>query len=206
MLISLETNFLTILLSKAKVLQSLIKYINEKEKRDNRMTKKYFKEMKKRKKLFAKHSQGMILDIGFNCSPNPFLKGDVYGLDIVIDKHPPNYKKFVKSSCYETGFESNIFNTIIVGQTIEHLHNTGLFFKECARILKKDGLLMVSTMNPHTLTHIVAEWLEFGWDVDDHINCIGKYSLKAFYKAYGFKVIKTINIGNRYIVIGKKIE
>ena len=170
------------------------------------MGKKYIKEMKKRKKLFAKHSWGMILDIGFNSSPNHFLNGDVWGLDVVVDKHPTNYKKVVKANCYKTDFESNTFDTIIAGQTIEHLHNTGLFFKECTRILKKGGLLMVSTMNPYTLTHIVAEWFEFGWDVDDHINMISKYCLKAFYRAYGFKVVKTINLKPRYVIIGRKIK
>jgi len=162
--------------------------------------------MNKRKKLFAKYSHGKILDIGFNCSPNHFLKGEVWGLDIVIDKRPTNYKEFVKASCYKTGLEANSFDTIIAGQTIEHLHNTGLLFEECARLLKVGGLLMISTMNPYTLTHIVAEWLEYGWDVDDHINNISKYSLKAFYKAYGFKVIKTVNLKPRYVIIGRKMK
>lgn len=44
-------------------------------------------------------------------------------------------------------FSTNEFDVIVSMETIEHLHNQKSFLNECKRILKKNGILIISTPN-----------------------------------------------------------
>lgn len=65
-------------------------------------------------------------------------------------------------SCYETSFESNHFDAIISTDVIEHVQDPVRFLKEIHRVLKKDGIAIMTTPiriteSPLDKMH-VAEW------------------------------------------------
>lgn len=43
--------------------------------------------------------------------------------------------------------KSNLYENIIAGEIIEHLNNPTFFIKECFRILKKSGRIIITTPN-----------------------------------------------------------
>jgi len=72
---------------------------------------------------------------------------EVYGIDLDFDssrlKNPGNYKRASAEN-----FEFDIkFDVIFAGDIIEHLSNPGLFLQSCAKNLKDDGRLIITTPN-----------------------------------------------------------
>lgn len=131
-------------------------------------------------------------------------------------------KKFVEATnkkeitAYLVNFEGlmpyidEYFDAVFAGELIEHIYNTERFLCEIRRILKKDGLLILSTPNfnywPYRIHHLLGHTLpiiglESGEDTEfpGHIRYYTKESLTAILKKYGFEVDQIIgsNILNR---------
>jgi SAM-dependent methyltransferase len=105
-----------------------------------------------RHKKIAKFASGKILDIGYAHAPNIFLKGEVTGLDLHLpEKKPDNYSRIIIGDAQKLSeyFNSEEFDTIIAGELIEHLPNYCAFLDECAKVLRKGGVLIISTPNPY---------------------------------------------------------
>jgi len=106
--------------------------------------------MMKKLKLMSTLVKGRdILDVGFATNPNPFLK-DAIGVDIQKVPKPENYKKIYRLNLNKDKlpFKNNSFDTIIAGDVIEHLENPYLLLKECNRVLRHNGKLIITTPNP----------------------------------------------------------
>jgi len=135
-----------------------------------------------RLKQLARYARGKILDVGFAGRPNPYLKGDVTGLDIVpIKEKPKNYSKTVVANSQKMPFKEKTFDTIISGDMIEHIENPSEFLRECYRILKDDGVLIASTPNASFFPLFIFEALfikKFYFN-DTHINL---FSPRIMYK------------------------
>ena len=78
----------------------------------------------------------------------------VYGIDInadVIDNNKEIYKKenliFTNGSVYQLPYDDNMFDVIVSFETIEHVDNGEKVFSEFNRVLKDNGLLIISTPN-----------------------------------------------------------
>ena len=78
-------------------------------------------------------------------------------------------------------------------EIIEHVQNIELFLKSCSKLLKKNGLMFVATLNKTLKSYVFAilgaeyvlRWLPIGtheWDKfvkpDDLIHILKKYDLK----------------------------
>jgi SAM-dependent methyltransferase len=89
---------------------------------------------------------GKILDVGCEGGFLHDLLGmdEVYGLDIKIKKYKKNG---VKGDAQNVPFKNKTFDTIITGETVEHLINPKKFLLECNRILKEKGIIILSTPN-----------------------------------------------------------
>jgi 2-polyprenyl-3-methyl-5-hydroxy-6-metoxy-1,4-benzoquinol methylase len=89
---------------------------------------------------------GKILDVG--CEGGTLHKlierEEVYGMDIKIKKYK---KRIVQGNAQNIPFKHNSFHTIIAGELIEHLIDPKKFLEECYRILKKKGIIILSTPN-----------------------------------------------------------
>lgn len=57
--------------------------------------------------------------------------------------------KFVHGDAADTKLKSNSFDVITSFEAIEHLKSPARFLKECNRLLKKNGVLVLSTPNKH---------------------------------------------------------
>lgn len=99
--------------------------------------------------------KGKILDIG--CTNGIFSeilikKGfNCFGLEIMDQAIKEAEKKGLRvrkgSFLDKFPFNSNMFDIVFAGDTIEHTIDDGAFLKEIHRVLKKDGLMILTTAN-----------------------------------------------------------
>lgn len=111
----------------------------------------------------------VVLDVGFwgqginrndNDWPHLILKKQaqkVFGLDFEFDETKlddrQNYKKGSAEN-FDFGFK---FDVIFAADLIEHLSNPGLFLASCARNLKDNGRLILTTPNCFNLFHLAEK-------------------------------------------------
>ena len=96
--------------------------------------------------------KGKVLDIGCNDSPlHELIKKnckniDLWGIDVIIDK--PS-EKTVEASALQMPFKNNEFDFLVAGEIIEHFNQNQAkkFLKECRRVLKSNGELIITTPN-----------------------------------------------------------
>lgn len=153
--------------------------------------------IKYRVKQLAKFTRGKILDAGFAGSSNPYLRGDVTGLDIKKAEKPKNYKKVVVANCQKMPFKNKTFDTIVSGDMIEHIENPSEFLRECYRVLKDDGVLIISTPNASFFPLFIlnALFIKKLYFNDTHINL---FHPRIFYKLLRynkFKLVKMLSGG-----------
>jgi ubiquinone/menaquinone biosynthesis C-methylase UbiE len=58
-----------------------------------------------------------------------------------------NAPRFLRAGCDGMPFAASSFDLIVAFEVIEHLQDYGAFLEECARVLKQEGLLIVSSPN-----------------------------------------------------------
>ncbi|MBW6451238.1 MAG: class I SAM-dependent methyltransferase [DPANN group archaeon] len=142
---------------------------------------------------------GSILDIG--CGSYPFFLNTIkfnkkYGIDNSLKKDALNTKKmFLKKynilNNKSLPFEDNYFDCITLLAVIEHLDNSTFLniLKECKRVLKKDGLLIMTTPTSygHILLNIMAKcYLVSKEEINEHKYVFTKNKLESFLIKSGF--------------------
>jgi 2-polyprenyl-3-methyl-5-hydroxy-6-metoxy-1,4-benzoquinol methylase len=150
------------------------------------------------------HSQvgGNLLDIG--CGNGWFIKNmqslkwDVTGIDF-----DPEAIKYCKSqglnvslgSLHSQKYPDTFFNVITINHVIEHIHDPLSLLKECYRILKKGGILIIETPNTNSWLHkyIYKEyWLNL--DPPRHLLLFNPQNLKKLVNNAGFNSIKATSV------------
>ena len=111
-----------------------------------------------RLRLTAKYAKGDVLDIGCANKPNPYLIGAI-GADIIPFPEPDNYlSSFVITgeNNYPEAYNGQ-FDTIIAGETLEHVDSPVAFLKGLLPLLAPSGIIIITTPNPasiqESLTH-----------------------------------------------------
>lgn len=151
--------------------------------------------------LLNKKFKLKILDIG--CGNGRFLTNisnsrfDKYGVEI----NPEGYKrcrekklKTYNQELKNINFEDNFFDAITLWHVIEHLDNPSEVMLNIKKILKKEGILVISTPNTTSLGFKYGQSLWFHLDVPRHLILYNKKSLEYFFDKTGFKVIQEKNI------------
>lgn len=148
-----------------------------------------------------------ILDVG--CSNGAFAKSFkeknniVYGID--IDK---NALISAKNNCdkvfcvdVEKGlpFKDNIFDVVFAGEFIEHLSELGakLFLKECKRVLKSKGILILTTPNTSCILRLNP------YNKPEHKKCYTPKELDKLLKDTGFVIKARKGLGAISIIAPK---
>lgn len=131
-----------------------------------------------------------VLDVGcakgFIVSSLRNLGICAYGIDISNYAISQNkkHKKFlykIDAGSDNFPFKNNFFDLVICFETIEHIKNHNHLLKECHRILKKGGHLIISTPKR-----------KYSWDVDKtHINIHEPKFWKTVLIDNGYKIFRT---------------
>lgn len=135
-----------------------------------------------RKTLKAK-----VLDVGFvsgtlhNEILDEFGQKNVVGLDTEVKK---TTKFEVKGSAEKMPFKANTFNSIMAGELIEHVHQPQNFVRESFRILKKGGVLLITTPNVKSLVNRVFK----NYHHEFHVSLFTKEKLWKLLEDEGFKI------------------
>lgn len=83
----------------------------------------------------------------------------------------------------------NNFDAITMSQAIEHLYDPKANLRECLRLLKPGGLLVLTTPNVHSIgaEKFGANWR--GWEAPRHLHLFSVASLQKLVQQLGFEVI-----------------
>lgn len=161
----------------------------------------YRKTQVKKIKIFACIAKGKVLDIGFAQLPNYFIDKnpkvtEVYGIDILhpLLSLPKKYIKTLKVDLNKEKipFPKSFFNTVIIGDVIEHLNKpTECILAEINRVLIRGGLLLLSTPTPRYYLEKIHLIL-FGYYMigEEHIKLLDRYTMRKKMENTGFKCIE----------------
>ena len=121
-----------------------------------------------RQKEFAFYAKDKerILDIGLFYRNQALVEQKtqsqtIYGFDIRKRELPEGYDYMVQGDVQKISryFEHNYFDAILLGEVIEHVKDPYGTIGEISKILRDDGILVLSTPNPHGFPLILIEWL-----------------------------------------------
>ena len=158
--------------------------------------------------LVLKGGVQKLLDVGCGEGILLSLIGDdveKHGVDIL--EHIPessgriNYLRHDVSSGLP--YPDGTFDVVHSSELIEHLLDTEFFLRECRRVLKPGGRLVVSTPNLHYWRNIV-EWLrgnqyffvDYHAGQEGHVRYFCAKTISALAHGVGFRNIKTKTIGD----------
>jgi SAM-dependent methyltransferase len=128
-----------------------------------------------------------LVEKGINC--------DYYGLDIsekVIES--VKHKKGTFRTCdimKGLPFENCQFDYIFCIEVLEHVENPTFLLNQLNRVLKDDGVLLLSVPNPYEWLCILAELLDFP-DTEGHIMSFTFQNICRLLDFCGFKVEKKL--------------
>jgi len=129
--------------------------------------------------FIKKQIYGIILDIGHESGSlhELIFNKNVYGLDLYVKKYKKNS---VKGDAQYMPFKNKSFDSLIAGEVIEHLIEPNKFLKECKRVLKNNGLIIISTPNKKSLINRIFKssfhkWHVSLFDVDSIKEIISNY-------------------------------
>ncbi len=152
---------------------------------------------KPRLRKMAAFAKGRILDVGFAHQPNPYLHGEVIGLDFEAVPCPENYTMAVVGKIETINFAAASFDTILAGEFIEHVEQPLQFLRDSRRLLISGGVLVLSTPNPYYPPVILLNWLmirKFFYS-PNHIFEIAPRYLVRFLEQTGFVLKKMLSGG-----------
>lgn len=88
----------------------------------------------------------------------------------------------------QCGLPADSFDAIVLSQAIEHLYDPKTTLRECLRILKPGGLLVMTTPNAHSIgaAEFGASWR--GWEAPRHLHLFTVEALRNLTQQTGFQI------------------
>ncbi|MDB4978593.1 MAG: Methyltransferase type 11 [Candidatus Peribacteria bacterium] len=152
-----------------------------------------------------KYIKGKTLDIGFVEFPNRISK-NLYGIDIV-SKPVPN-KNYIETKQVDLNispipYTDGFFETVLIGDVIEHVTNPLMLLCEANRVLKPGGTLIVSTPNPYYywkfMQNLLVNFTFMHAVQEGHFTTFTRINMRNILERTGFKL--TRELGNFFSVI-----
>lgn len=166
--------------------------------------KTFEKRFKNIEKLYTE--KGNLLDLG--CAMGFFLevaenhKLSPYGIEIsdyasyIAKKRFKN--KILNGSLAQANFENNFFSIITMWDYLEHIPNPSKELSQAWSLLKKGGLIVLSTPNTDSLPHKIFRQRWMGYKDKEHLYYFSKKNIVMLLEKNGFEVLKQENVG-KYI-------
>jgi methionine biosynthesis protein MetW len=182
-------------------------------------------------------SSRRVLDVG--CADGDFLMmlkeksssiSELYGIDISEEAVAEASRKGVHAYCLDVDierfpFENEFFDAIFCGDVIEHLYDPDHLLDELYRVLKKNGVCILTTPNlaswynrvflllgyqpvftEVSLRHDVGHPFPF-WSIAGHIRMFTLKALCQLVEIHGFKIIQKIGFGiDTHVEYGKRFK
>ncbi len=146
------------------------------------------RELKKKMEKFAPALSGRLLDFGCGSKPykSLFHVDEYIGLDYYNEGHPHENELidvFYDGKTFP--FEEGHFDSVLCSEVVEHIFNLPEILLELARVLKKDGLLLLTcpfVWNEHEVPFDFARYSQF--------------ALKSLLENAGFEIVNFEKSGN----------
>lgn len=161
----------------------------------------------------------VILDLGCGYNANLLnyllrkkIIETAFGIDLSVNKSSRNIRLIKGRSDKEIQLPTESFDVITGLALIEHVKYPEIMLKEAYRLLKKNGILLLTT--PSYISKPILEFLAFrlkiisGKEIADHKRYYDRISLKNDLVKAGFKprkiTVKYFQLGFNLLVIAKK--
>lgn len=99
----------------------------------------------------------------------------------------------------DVAFPDESFDVVTMYEVIEHVADSADLIKECARILRPNGLLLIGTGNANSWTRFIrrGKW-DFLNDHVGHVNFFSPGSLTIAAPRFGFSVVKVVTYSVKF--------
>lgn len=143
--------------------------------------------------MYLKNTKGKLLDIG--CGSGSFLEfmrkngWETTGVDFdekAIEAATAKNLNVKLGSLREQKFPNDYFDAITLAHVIEHVYNPVELLKECYRILKTNGKIVIATPNSESLGHKYFKENWRGLEPPRHFQVFSPRSLPQAIKQSGF--------------------
>tara|TARA_B110000259_G_C13899222_1_gene356175 strand:- start:33 stop:743 length:711 start_codon:yes stop_codon:yes gene_type:complete len=147
-------------------------------------------------KIYSSKLRGDLIDIG--CGSKPYKElfkhcKSYIGLEIENENGQNEADYFYDGNNFP--FQNETFDSAICSEVLEHVFEPKIFLKEVHRILKKDGLIILT--------------LPFFWDEHEQPYDYARYTsfgLKYILEQQNFEVVEQVKIGNNLSIIVQMIN
>lgn len=150
--------------------------------------KDYYSRLSKSAELLGSNG-GTLLDVGsYRCEIKSYLKGgwNVKTFDCVDGDYIGDFnERFPIEDC--------VFDAAFAGEVIEHTINPNHFLRECHRVLRKDGILVLTTPNLNwwrDRIRILIGKTSLNFSAIDHYHVFQFRELVSLLEETGFTVLK----------------
>ena len=145
-------------------------------------------------KYIKKIETGKVLDVG--CAygfmlkrfPDSFQK---FGIDVskyaisVAKKRLSSATLKIRSAEEKLPFEEDFFDMILFNDVLEHLENPKIALENIYKVLKKDGILYITTPNLNIVRKKIFRYAD---EKEHHISLFSDSSLTSLLNSLGFKI------------------
>ena len=115
---------------------------------------------KRRLEAVLPHVRGRLLDLG--CGDNKLVRR--YENGVGVDVHPWRGADLVVPDSSSLQWEAETFDTITIIAALNHMPNRAAVLRECRRVLRADGQMVVTMLTPRTSR--IWHWLRGQRDAD----------------------------------------
>jgi SAM-dependent methyltransferase len=153
---------------------------------------------------------GYLLDVG--CGTNQLVKR--YGNGVGVDVYPWENVDLLVDDTSKLPVEDETFDTITVIAALNHIPNRREVLYEINRVMKKDGLLIITMINP--IISRIWHFLRRPWDADQNERGIKdgevygftRQDLKILLKSANFEIIaeKPFMLYLNRVICAKKLD
>lgn len=109
---------------------------------------------------------------------------------------------FQKENCYETSFESDKFHTVFMANLIHVVEDPSKVLQECFRVLKDDGLLIITSftnysMKPWEIIKLGFRYIKVWGKPPRYTHRFSPNSLGSLMESKGFSIEESKILGKR---------